>query len=110
MDALLEPIIRSPMFPEYFEELQAAYLKECEKRRRFHEEITEDHKAEFINGEMITQSPAQMRHILSADHYDPSPPRREGDIESEVIHGFQIPIRAIFDSSENLRVISTILT
>ncbi|MBI4025681.1 MAG: Uma2 family endonuclease [Verrucomicrobia bacterium] len=216
MDALLEPIIRSPMFPEYFEELQAAYLKECEKRRRFYEEITEDHKAEFINGEVITQSPAQVRHInasdnllallkiyvqkhqlgrvfhekalvcfprndyepdivffgsakaaglipsqlrlpipdfiveilspstekmdrggkredyarhgvreywlvdpgletverciLSVDHYEPSPPQREGVVASQVIPGFQVPIRAIFDSSENLRVIATILT
>ena len=36
---------------------------EAEKRARFREEVTPDIKAEFINGEVVLHSPAQLRHL-----------------------------------------------
>jgi Uma2 family endonuclease len=40
---------------------------EAERRLRFYEEMTESQKVEFINGQVILQSPAELRHIEVSD-------------------------------------------
>jgi Uma2 family endonuclease len=62
MDAVLENIVQSPRLKQYVEEL-TSYLKEEENRRmHFYETITEQQKAEFINGQMVLQSPVTLKH------------------------------------------------
>ena len=61
-DSLLEPLLSSPMLPEHVEELNRVLATEHVRRRKFYEEITEDRKWEFINGQVIMHSPATNRH------------------------------------------------
>ncbi|MCI0537791.1 MAG: Uma2 family endonuclease [Verrucomicrobiales bacterium] len=63
MTSALDEIIRSPRFPGYVEDLQRLLTEERQRRERFYEEIDEDVTAEFINGEVIVQSPATYEHV-----------------------------------------------
>ncbi len=47
------------------ERLQSALEEEQKKRRHFYEIIEEGKKMEFINGEIVFQSPAKLRHTNS---------------------------------------------
>ena len=62
MKAALDEIIKSPRFPGYVEDLQRLLAEEQRRRQRFYDEIDEDVTAEFINGEVIVQSPATYEH------------------------------------------------
>ena len=62
MDALLSPLLESPRLVQYVEELQAIVEAERAKREQFYEDISPEDKWEFINGEVITHSPATARH------------------------------------------------
>ncbi len=42
--------------------LQAATRAEAKKRRHFYDVITEQQKAEFINGEIVVHSPVKYHH------------------------------------------------
>ena len=68
MTALLEQLIKSPTLPEILDELQARLNAERARREKFYQEITEDMKAEFINGEVILHSPAREKHLAVRDH------------------------------------------
>jgi Uma2 family endonuclease len=68
MNALVEEILKSPTLPEIVDDLQRRLAEERARREKFYEEITEDQKAEFINGEIIMQSPARERHSAAKDH------------------------------------------
>jgi len=57
---------------------------EQKRRERFYEEMSEQQKAEFINGEVIVQSPARLRHTL----------------QSIVVDGFSAAVSAIFAGAE----------
>ncbi|MEZ4514470.1 MAG: Uma2 family endonuclease [Chloroflexota bacterium] len=59
---LLEQLIASPKLPQYAEQLQAVLAREALKRQDFYNQISEDDKAEFINGEIIFHSPVRLRH------------------------------------------------
>ena len=61
-DSLLEPLLQSPSLPEHVEQLARVLAEEQERRRKFYEEITEDRKWEFVNGQVIMHSPASGRH------------------------------------------------
>ena len=61
-DSLLKAILQSPQAPMLLEELKTALQKEKEKRLDFYKDITEQQKAEFINGEIIIHSPVMKRH------------------------------------------------
>jgi len=65
MTATVEPLLQSPRLPALVEELQRLLAEEREKRKRFYDEITEDAKAEFINGQVIMQSPATFGHTTA---------------------------------------------
>jgi len=59
MDHVLKDIIDSPKLPDYVNELQQYLLLEEAKRNTFYENLRDDEKAEFINGEVIYHSPAK---------------------------------------------------
>lgn len=65
MNISLNQILEMPNAALLAERLQNALQAEQENRRHFYEIIEEDKKMEFINGEIIFQSPAKLRHINS---------------------------------------------
>lgn len=65
MEAVLEQLFRSPRLALYSREIQSVLSDEQKKRDRFYEEITEDQKAEFINGEIIMHSPVRIEHNIA---------------------------------------------
>ena len=48
--------------------LQAAAHAEAKKRRYFYDVVTEQQKAEFINGEIIVHSPVKLRHAVASEN------------------------------------------
>ena len=64
----VEEILHSPRLPEILEELHKAWLNEKALRRKFYEDITPEHKWEFINGEVIMHSPALNRHLIATQN------------------------------------------
>ena len=48
--------------------LQAAARAEAKKRRYFYDVVTEQQKAEFINGEIIVHSPVKLRHAIASEN------------------------------------------
>ncbi|HIE26558.1 TPA: Uma2 family endonuclease [Candidatus Poribacteria bacterium] len=59
---LLEQLIQSPKLPLYLKQLQEFLDKEQQKREEFYQMIAESDKAEFINGEVVFQSPVKLQH------------------------------------------------
>lgn len=67
MIELLKPLIASPELPHYVQELREVLARERTLRQQFYEEITEQQKAEFINGQVTMHSPVQRKHSLASD-------------------------------------------
>ncbi|MCU0470299.1 MAG: Uma2 family endonuclease [Arcicella sp.] len=65
--AILQPIINSPELPKYIQKLTEIYQYEQKKRTAFYNLITEDDKAEFINGKAIFHSPVKKKHSDALD-------------------------------------------
>lgn len=65
---LLEALKRSPLLPLYVEELNVFFAREKQRRQTFYVQVKEDDKAEFINGEVIFQSPVKLQHNAAAGH------------------------------------------
>ena len=65
MNISLNQILEMPNAAILAKRLQSALQAEQENRRHFYEIIEEDKKMEFINGEIIFQSPAKLRHTNS---------------------------------------------
>ncbi len=64
MESILEPLVSSPKLNLYLRQLQDIVNEENMKRQRFYEDIREDQKAEFINGEVILHSPVRIEHNI----------------------------------------------
>ena len=64
---LLKPIQQSPHFIQLVEELNKSVEMEKQKRAEFIEQLDETKKVEFINGEIIIQTPARNKHIEVSD-------------------------------------------
>ena len=62
-DPIIEPLLRSHKLPVYIEELNTYYEEEKKKRQFFYDGLTDDIKAEFIEGEVVIHSPANNRHL-----------------------------------------------
>ncbi len=62
MESILEPILNSPLLKSYVADLQDYLSSEEERRRFFYNKITEQEKAEFINGEIILHSSVMLMH------------------------------------------------
>ena len=65
MSVSLNQILEMPNAAILAERLKSALEQEQQKRRHFYEIIEEDKKMEFINGEIIFQSPAKLRHTIA---------------------------------------------
>ena len=65
MKAILKEIIDSPELPDYVQELNQYLADENAKRLSFYENMRDDEKVEFINGEIVCSSPAKDKHILT---------------------------------------------
>ncbi|MEM9773255.1 MAG: Uma2 family endonuclease [Chloroflexota bacterium] len=68
LDPILEPIMASPKLEQYIELLQHTFSKEREARLQFYNDISEDDKAEFINGEAVFHSPVKMRDSYASGY------------------------------------------
>ncbi|MBC8161016.1 MAG: Uma2 family endonuclease [Roseiflexaceae bacterium] len=60
--SILEQIIQSPRLPQYLVQLQDLLDGEHQRREEFIEHVTENQKAEFINGDTVVHSPVKLRH------------------------------------------------
>jgi Uma2 family endonuclease len=67
-DQALEQLLHSSRLPEAMRRLQAVARVEAKKRRYFYEVITEQQKAEFINGEIIAHSPVKQYHSEASEN------------------------------------------
>jgi len=68
VNALVEQLLESPSLPELPDELQTRMAQERARREKFYAELTDDQKAEFINGKVIVHSPNKVRHFEVRDH------------------------------------------
>ncbi len=68
MKSLLTPLLASPELPDFLDELHRVVALENQRRQRFYDELTEDDKFEFINGQVIMHSPALHRHNIVRHH------------------------------------------
>lgn len=62
----LESLLKSPKLFLYAKAIESYLNEELEKREAFYDWLTEDRKAEFINGEVIVQTPAKHRHTVAS--------------------------------------------
>lgn len=58
-----EQTLQRSDFPAFYARLSSLLETEAEKRAKFHAEVDEQTKAEFINGKIIMHSPAKRIHI-----------------------------------------------
>lgn len=59
---IINELLNSPMAPAIVERVQSVLADERERRELFYNQITEQEKAEFINGEIIVHSPVRKIH------------------------------------------------
>lgn len=64
---LVDQIFRSPHLPQILRELNSLWEKEQADRRAFYEQISENDKAEFINGQPVFHSPVKRKHSSTLD-------------------------------------------
>ncbi len=61
-DTLLRQLVQSPRLRLLADEIEHVLDRERAARRRFYDTMTEGDKAEFINGEVVVQSPVKLEH------------------------------------------------
>ncbi len=62
MDKLINELVKSPRLKVVTDKLLMVLKEESKKRQEFYDSITEDDKAEFINGEVLMHSPVKKIH------------------------------------------------
>jgi len=68
---ILDRLLAAPNLPELIEEARRAWAREQKLRKKFYDEITPEHKWEFIQGEVVMHSPALDRHLVASQRiYD----------------------------------------
>jgi Uma2 family endonuclease len=67
-DDLLYELMRSPRLAILREKIDLVLDEEQHRREHFIETVREDQKAEFINGEVVVQSPAKYHHTTTVTH------------------------------------------
>ncbi|MGE0087120.1 MAG: Uma2 family endonuclease [Desulfococcaceae bacterium] len=65
MDLIKEQLHRSPKLGLYYRDIRTVLHEERKKRRQFYEDVREDQKSEFINGEVIVHSPVRIEHNIT---------------------------------------------
>jgi Uma2 family endonuclease len=68
MKTPVEQLIRSPRLPQYVRELERLLAEERKQREQFYDQMSEQQKAEFINGEVIIHSPVRLKHSQASDN------------------------------------------
>ena len=63
----VQKILELPDAPNQIEALNTAFNEEKRRRQEFYEWVTEEVKAEFINGEIVIHSPVKKRHWNVSD-------------------------------------------
>jgi Uma2 family endonuclease len=63
---LLAAVMNDPDAPNIIEAAAAALAEEQRRRMEFREWMSDDIKAEFINGEIILHSPVKRRHLIAS--------------------------------------------
>jgi Uma2 family endonuclease len=58
----IEKLLQEPALPLLVQQLQEILAREQERRQYFYDVVTEEQKAEFINGEIVVHSPVKLRH------------------------------------------------
>ena len=66
MDTVLEILLESPKLNLFYAQLHRIVDEEQARREQFYATLREDEKSEFINGEVIVQSPVKLRHNLAS--------------------------------------------
>ncbi|MEE4359088.1 MAG: Uma2 family endonuclease [Desulfococcaceae bacterium] len=66
MDIITEQLRRSPKLGLYYRDIRSILSEERKKRKQFYEDVREDQKAEFINGEVTVHSPVRIEHEFSS--------------------------------------------
>lgn len=59
---IVQTLQQSPRLPFYLQELNALLADEKQRRQAFYTQVQEEDKVEFINGEIIFQSPVKLQH------------------------------------------------
>jgi Uma2 family endonuclease len=59
---VIEQLLQEPTLPSVLKRLQAILEAEQERRQYFYDVVTEEQKAEFINGEIVVHSPVKLQH------------------------------------------------
>ena len=62
MDVAFERLVQSPRLKLYTERFEHILDEERIRREQFHDTVTEDENAEFINGEVVTEMPVKLEH------------------------------------------------
>ncbi|MCX6045920.1 MAG: Uma2 family endonuclease [Chloroflexi bacterium] len=62
MDVMLEELLHSPKLALYVDKFQRVLEAEHKRRTQFYDQMKEDQKTEFINGEVLVHSPVKLRH------------------------------------------------
>ncbi len=68
MEITVSDILKSPGAVLIYQEMQAILNDEARRREEFREWLTEDVKAEFINGEIFLHSPVKRGHLRASDN------------------------------------------
>ena len=64
---ILEQALQSPMLPKLAQQLADVVEAERSRREAFFDDLREDQKAEFINGEVFVHSPARYAHCFASE-------------------------------------------
>lgn len=64
----LSTLLASPRLPDIAREINARLQAEEEKRQRFYQDMTDECKMEFVDGEVVLHSPAKARHVRVKDN------------------------------------------
>lgn len=62
MSTVIEQLLQEPTLPSVLKRLQALLEAEQARRQYFYDVVTEEQKAEFINGEIVVHSPVKKQH------------------------------------------------
>ncbi len=65
MNDLMNELVKSPGLKIMVNQLQLMLKEENKKRQEFYDSISENDKAEFINGEAVMHSPAKRQHGMA---------------------------------------------
>ena len=68
LEATLEPLRHSPCLPDIVAALQTQLGDEAQRRQKFYQDMSDEQKMEFIDGEVVLHSPARNWHLLAKAH------------------------------------------